>query len=177
MGSYSSASEIHHYVRYFTDKHLDPTTMWNIINSINSIRTYINTTISLFHTCLLIHHFCIFIRSLRSLSKLIRSGSSKHITRLVGITLAGLITCSAIFFPVAPLLLPNIVSNCVLVTTWRHFKGNCCMKSDHIDGHSSLAQSRIIPYMLCPILSLSSCIYILQSDSMVLLGYNFVQWN
>jgi len=76
--------------------------MWNIINSIHSIRTYINTTDSLFPTCcLLIHHSCIFIGYLRSQSIPISSGAQLTVTRLVGITLAGRITCSAISFPVA----------------------------------------------------------------------------
>jgi len=54
--------------RYFTDKQLDPTSMWNIINSIHSIRTYIITTISLFPICLLISHSSIFISSVRCLT-------------------------------------------------------------------------------------------------------------
>jgi len=68
--------EIHCDVMYFTDKHLDPIYIWNIINSIHLIRTYINTTVSLFPTCLLIHHSVIFIRSCQSLSILISSGAT-----------------------------------------------------------------------------------------------------
>ena len=75
MGSYPGARENHHDVRYYTDKHFDPINQWNIINSIHLIRTYINTTISLFPTCLLIHHSFIFIGSLQSLSILISSGA------------------------------------------------------------------------------------------------------
>jgi len=101
MGSYSGAPEIHRDVRYFTDKHLDPTSMWNIINSIHSIRTYINTTISLFPTCLLIHHSFIFIGSLPPLSIWISSAVWLTRTRLAGINFTGLIMCSAILFPVA----------------------------------------------------------------------------
>jgi len=70
-----------------------------------------------------------------------------------------------------------IVSNCVSDSTWRHCKGNSCMKSDHIDGHSSFAQVRMIPYTPCPILPESSCTCISQSYSMALSGYNFVRWN
>ena len=75
MGSYSGASEVHPDVRYFTDKHLDPIKMWNIINSIHSIRTYINTTVSLLLTRLLIYHSFIFIGSHQSISILISSGA------------------------------------------------------------------------------------------------------
>jgi len=75
MCSYSGAPEIYHQVRHFKDNQLDPINMWNIINSIHSIRTYINTTVSLFLTCLLIHHSFIFIEHLRSLGILISSGA------------------------------------------------------------------------------------------------------
>jgi hypothetical protein len=49
------------------------------------------------------------------------------------------------------------------------------MKSDEIDGHSSSAPVRIIPYTLHPIHPASSCICISQSDCMVLSEYNFVR--
>jgi len=101
MGSYPSTSEIHRNVRYCTDKHLDRTSMWNIINSIHSSRTYINTTISLIPTCLHIHHSFIFIVSLQHQSILICSGAKQTRTRLARIALAGPIMCSAISFPVA----------------------------------------------------------------------------
>jgi len=75
IGSYSGPPEIERDVRYFTDNHLDPMNMWNIINSIHSIRTYINTAGSLFPTCcLLMHHSFIFIGYLRSLYIPISSG-------------------------------------------------------------------------------------------------------
>jgi len=51
------------------------------------------------------------------------------------------------------------------------------MKSDHIEGHSTLAPVRTIPYTLRRILPASSCICISQSDSMVLSGDNFFRWN
>jgi len=101
LGLYSGTPEIHCDIWYFTAKHLDPTCMWNIINSTCSIRTYINTAISVFSTCLLIYHMFIFIRSLWSLSILISSWAYLPVTRVVGITLAGLIMYLAISFPVA----------------------------------------------------------------------------
>ena len=65
----------------------------------------------------------------------------------------------------------------VLVSTWRHLKGNCCMISNQIDSHSSFAPVRLIPSTLRPILPASSCICISRSDCLVLSAYNFVQWN
>jgi len=75
--------------------------MWNIINSIHSIRTYINTTISLFPTYIRIHHAFIFIGSLPGLSIWISSGAQLTGKRLAGITFTSLITCSAISSPEA----------------------------------------------------------------------------
>jgi len=51
------------------------------------------------------------------------------------------------------------------------------MKSDHIEGHSAFTPVHIISYTLRPILPASSYICLPQSDSMVLSGFNFVQWN
>jgi len=73
--------------------------MWNIINSIHSIWTYIINTINLVPTCLLIHQSFIFIGYLWSLSILSSSGAWLTVLRLAETTLAGLITCSTIFFP------------------------------------------------------------------------------
>jgi len=86
MGSYSGAAEIHHDVRYFTDKHLDPINMWNIDNSIHSIRSYINTTTNLFSKSLHILHSLTVIGSLWSLSTLSSTGERLTIQWLVGIT-------------------------------------------------------------------------------------------
>jgi len=87
--------------------------MWNIINSIHSIRTYHNTTVSLFSTCwLLIHHSFIFIGYLWSPSIPICSGAKRTTTSLAGITSAGLITCSVISFPVAAFI--SSKNNCTL---------------------------------------------------------------
>lgn len=83
----SSAAEICHYIRYITDMHPDPMNVLNIINSIHSIRTYINSTSNLYPTSLLIHHSFIFIESLRSLSMQNTSGVFLTITRLAGIYL------------------------------------------------------------------------------------------
>jgi len=46
------------------------------------------------------------------------------------------------------------------------------MISDHIEGHSSFARVRIIPYTLRLILPASSSICIMQSDSIIDSGYN-----
>ena len=58
-----------------------------------------------------------------------------------------------------------------------HSKGNCCMISDDIEGHSSFARVHIIPCTLRPIFPASSCICMTQSDSMVLSGYHFFRWD
>jgi len=81
--------------------------MWNKINSIHSIWTYIINTINLVLTCLLIHHSFIFFGYLRSLSKLISTGEWLTVTRLAEITWAGFITFSAISFPVAGFISPK----------------------------------------------------------------------
>jgi len=151
--------------------------MWNIINSIHSIRTYIITTISLFPTCLLIYHSFIFIGSLQSVSPLSSSWAQWNVTRRAGIHLAGLITCSAISFPVA-----------ALISTKNSLK---LCPSFNLEALERELLNVIWPYrrsfIICPgaynpIYSLSnpSCIKlhcILQSDSMDLSGYNFVPWN
>jgi len=77
---------------------------WNIINSILSIRTYINPTIILLPTILLSLHFSLFstlFRTFQSLCIMISSCLRLAITRVAGITFIDLITCSAISFPVA----------------------------------------------------------------------------
>jgi hypothetical protein len=51
------------------------------------------------------------------------------------------------------------------------------MISDDIEGHLSFARVGIFPYTLRPILLASPCIWITQSDSIVLLDYNFFWWN
>jgi hypothetical protein len=104
MGSNSSAPDIHRDVSYFTETHFDPIHIWNAINSFHSIITYINTTVSLFPICLLIHHSCIFIRYPRSLTIQIKNGAQLTVTMLAGITMASLIMCSAILFPVAAVI-------------------------------------------------------------------------
>jgi len=75
MSLYSGAHEIHRDISDVRDKHLDPTSMWNIINSIHSIRTYINTTISLIPTRLFIQQSFISIGSLWSLTFRISCGA------------------------------------------------------------------------------------------------------
>jgi len=89
---------------------------WNIINSILSIRTYINISIILMPTILLLHLFSLcstLFRTFQSLFIMICSCSRLALTRLVRITFVSLITCSAISFPVAPIIsTTNIFTLC-----------------------------------------------------------------
>jgi hypothetical protein len=48
------------------------------------------------------------------------------------------------------------------------------MTSDHSEGHSLFALVCIIPHSFHPILSVPCCICISQSETMVLLGHNFL---
>ena len=58
---------------------------------------------------------------------------------------------------------------------FKNQKENCCKMSDHTEGRSSFTQVHTIPYTLHPIHLASSCIYLLQSDSIVLSGHNFFE--
>jgi len=85
---------------------------WNIINSILSIRTYINTSIILVPPILLSLLFSLsstLFRTFQSLCIMIRSCSRLALTRLVRITFLGLVTCSAISFPVALIISTTII--------------------------------------------------------------------
>jgi len=75
--------------------------MWNIINSIISIRTSIITTSNLLPASIRLLHSFILLRSLQSLSKLSSSRAYLAIIRLVVMTLPCLVLYSAISFPVA----------------------------------------------------------------------------
>jgi len=74
----------------------------NRINSIHSIRTYINTSIILLPTILrsLLSSTTLF-KTFQSLCKMIGSCAHVAFTQLAGITIAGLVMCSAISFLVA----------------------------------------------------------------------------
>jgi len=93
------------------------------------------------------------------------------------ITLASLITYSAISFLVAAFISTNNSFTLCPNFNLKSFETELCMKSHRIEGHSSFAQVYIIAYTLHPMLPASSCTSISQSDSMFLSGYNFVWWN
>jgi len=82
---------------------------WNTINSILSIRTNINTCIILLPTILLSHLSATRFRTFQRLYKMISSCACLASTPLAGITFAGLITCSAISFPVALIISTTII--------------------------------------------------------------------
>jgi len=73
----------------------------NTINSILSIRTYINSSIILLPTILLSLLSSTFFRTCQSLCIMICSCAHLSLTRLAAITFAGLIACSTISFAVA----------------------------------------------------------------------------
>jgi len=87
---------------------------WNIINSILSIIAYINTSIIFLPTILLSLLFSLsstIFRTFQSLCILIRSCTRPVLTRQAEITLAGLIPCLVISFPVALVIyIKNIVT-------------------------------------------------------------------
>jgi len=92
------------------------------MNSILSIRTYINTCIILLPTILLSLHSSTHLRTFQSLYIVISSYAPLAWTGLAGITLAGLIVCLAIFFPVAPIIsITNIFTLC-LRFNWKVFE-------------------------------------------------------
>jgi hypothetical protein len=83
------------------------------INSILSIRTYINTSIILLPTILLSLPSATLVRTFQSQCKMTISRAHLALTRLVGITFPGLLTCSTIYFP-GPVLIStkNISGSC-----------------------------------------------------------------
>jgi len=83
---------------------------WNIINSILSIRTYINTSIILLPSILLSLLFSLsstIYRTFRDLCIMTSSCSYLALTQRVEITFLGLITCLPISFPVTPFFSTN----------------------------------------------------------------------
>jgi len=64
---------------------------------------------------------------------------------LVRITCISLITCPAISFLVAVLISTNNSSNIVAASTWKHLKGNSCLKSAYVWDYSSSALVNIVP--------------------------------
>jgi len=120
---------------------------WNTINSILSIRTYINTNIILFPINLFSLLSSTIFRIFQSRCIIISSCTHLALTQLAGITFAGLIPCLAISFPVAHFISTKIFSDCIQVSTWNHWKGNSCTKSANICGGSSFTCVNII-YLL-----------------------------
>jgi len=80
---------------------------WNTINSILSIRTYINTSIILWPTILLALLSSTIFWIVQSRCIIISSWATLGLTCLVGITFAGLITCTAISISVARFMSTN----------------------------------------------------------------------
>jgi len=87
-----------------------------VINSIHPIRTYIKTSIILLPTILFSLHFSLsytLFSTFQSLCIMISSCAHVALTWLAGITIAGLITCSTIFFPVTLYIsIKNIITLC-----------------------------------------------------------------
>jgi len=154
-----------------------PNIRWNIIDSIHSIRTYVNTPASVFPTCHRNHDSYILIGSLESLSILICEGRNLPSHCQWGSSWPVSLRTPQYPSLSLPSFLPKIVLHCIPVSTWWHLKGNCWMKCEQMEGHSSFARVRIIPHTLHPILPASSWICILQSYSMVLSGNNFFWWD
>jgi hypothetical protein len=69
------------------------------------------------------------------------------------------------------------MSHFVTFSTWKHENGNCCIKSDHIQGHSSFVLLHITTYTFRPILPVLSYISKPQSDSMDVLGHTIFWCN
>jgi len=150
MGSYSSSPEVHHDVRYFTDQYLYPTNMRNIMKSIYSISTYINTTTNMFPNVLLILYCVMRIGSLSSLWVLIWSGVYWiFITRQPGMKYAYLHPPLVFIFQIAAMISTQWCFKYDLVATWRQCNGNCSIKSDNVQHYTLVAWVGMIQYTLC----------------------------
>jgi hypothetical protein len=85
----------------------------NTINSILSIRTYVNTSIILLPTILLSLLTSTLVRTFQSPYIMVSSCARLALTRLAGITFAGQIACSANSFPIARFIsTKNISRSC-----------------------------------------------------------------
>jgi len=90
--------------------------LWNMINSILSIRIYIITAAYFSPTILLSLHTCILLRSIKDIHIMIRSLPSWTLTSLAQISFTGLITCSASFSLITTLISTNnIFKLCIIV--------------------------------------------------------------
>jgi len=112
----------------------------NTINSILSIRTYVNTSIILLPTILLSLLCSTLFRTFESLCIMISSFAHLASTWLEGITFAGLLTCSPIFVPEA------------LFISVKSIPGLCASFNFKASERQQLYQ--ILPYMesciICP---------------------------
>jgi len=75
------------------------------------------------------------------------------------------------------LVLADVSSNCVLVSTWNHLKGHSCTISCHISSHWLFASVRIIPHTVCLLSPPPGWTSILMLDCMALSGLNCISRN
>ena len=107
----------------------------NIINSIRSIGTYINTRTILMLIILLSLHSTTLFRTFWYLSIMIIIWVYPAVTQQGGITLPSLTMWSAISYPVAVLVSTKNIVKFYPGSTWNHFKGNSYTKFSEIWGH------------------------------------------
>jgi len=163
-----------------SSNHLNEYIWRNIINSILSTRTYINTSIILLPTILLSLLFSLsstLFRTFQSLCIMISSCSRLALTRLAGLTLSTSLRALQSTSLSLSSFLPQISSDYVQVSTWNHLKGNSCEKSGHMWGYWSFAHVCIFPYTLLPIGPAPRCTWTLISGWMALSGRHFCRWN
>jgi len=115
----------------------------NAINSILSIRTYINTSIILFPTILLFLFSFTLFRTFESVYTTITSSAHVAWTQQAVITMPGPITCTAMSFPIA------------LVMSTKHIFGSC--PSFNLKTFERHQLYEIWPYMWSLLLLL--CVY------------------
>jgi len=154
---------------------------WNIINSILSIRTYINTSIILVPTILLSLLFSLsstLFRTFQCLCIMISSCSHLAITRLAWITSVSAITCLAISFPVALIIsTTNIFTLCPSVDL-KAFERQQLYEIWPCMGSLMICPCVcIFPYTLLPIRPAPRCNWTLMWECMALSGRHFWRWN
>jgi len=151
--------------------------VWNIINSIHSIRTTLILLQITFPPPLHILHSLIYICFLQTLCILMCIGENLTVERLEGITCAGLATCPSCFLPVdafsSTLESFKLRPSC----DRKGWENQPCTKSDHKRDDSSFPWVYICSYSLHLVIAASRCICRLQSGSIVLAGHNFFWCN
>jgi len=110
----------------FHKAELERTIVWNINNSILSIRAYIRTTTNLLSTIFPTLHSYILLSTFHCLEIIISNYALSAFTTIARITFGGLITCSAFSIPVTTFIQAKSISHCILVSTWVHLKRNRC---------------------------------------------------